>query len=216
MKAALPGWEKHTKNYAAALRGVGIEPVLTLDPAEALRLDGLVLPGGGDVDPCLYGAENRGSDHIERALDEAQLAAARAFLRAGKPVLGICKGMQVINIALGGGIIQHLATADLHRGEGDLVHSCLSFEGTVLRRLYGRRFPVNSLHHQAVGRLGEGLRVTAVSPDGVPEALEHETLPVLAVQWHPERMCFGKARPDTVDGAALFRRFRELLEKYTG
>ena len=213
MKIAVCGLEKHVKNYIAALAGVGLEPVITLDPASAGDLDGLLLPGGGDIEPSLYGAENLGSANIERELDEAQLAMTDAFLRAGKPVLAICKGLQIVNVYFGGGIIQHLATTPLHRGEGaDAAHPCLSLPGSELKRLYGQRYMVNSLHHQAVGRLGLGLSARSFSPDGAVEALEHESLPILAVQWHPERMCFGKARPDTVDGAAVFLRFRALLE----
>ena len=214
MKVAAAGLEEHLKNYIAALAGVGLEPVVTLDPAEAGTLDGLLLPGGGDIEPALYGEENQGSANIDRELDEAQLAMTDAFLRAGKPVLAICKGMQTVNVYFGGGIIQHLATTPLHRAEEtDAVHLCLSLPGSEMEKLYGRRYMVNSLHHQAVGRLGRDLAAVSFSPDGAVEALEHRSLPILAVQWHPERMCFQKARPDTVDGAGVFLRFRSLLEK---
>ena len=214
MKVAAAGQEKYLKNYIAALKGVGLEPVITLDPAEAGALDGLLLPGGGDIEPALYGEEDQGSAYIDRALDEAQLAMTGAFLRAGKPILAICKGMQLVNVYFGGGIIQHLATTPLHRVEGtDAVHPCLSLPGSEMEKLYGRRYTVNSVHHQAVGRLGRDLAALSFSPDGAVEALEHRNYPLLAVQWHPERMCFGKARPDTVDGTAVFLRFRSLLEK---
>lgn len=211
MKIAIPGNPRKLKNYIAALAGVGLEPFATMDAADAVRCAGLLLPGGGDIDPSLYGAQNEGSRDIDLAVDEAQLAMTDAFVRAGKPILGVCKGQQVLNVYFGGGIIQHLATAMMHRGEEDVVHPCVSLPGSVQERLYGRRYAVNSMHHQAVGRLGTGLKVTSVSADDAAESLAHENLPVFAVQWHPERTGFQMARPDAVDGAEIFRYFRSLL-----
>lgn len=213
-KVAVLGYEKNVKNYIAALQASGLSPVVTADPAEAAACDGLVLPGGGDIDPALYGAENAGSTDIDRPLDQAQLAALDAFVRAKKPVLGICKGCQVINVYFGGGLIQDLnaAVAAAHRYDGqDSVHAITAAEGSLLAGMYGPRFAVNSAHHQALGAAGTGLRVTARSADGVAEAAEHERLPVLGVQFHPERMCFAKARSDTVDGAAIFAWLKNLL-----
>lgn len=213
MKVALAGKPEQVKNYAAALRGVGQEPVISLLPEEAVLCAGLVLPGGGDVDPALYGQENQGSRDIDRELDLAQLAVLDAFLAAGKPVLGICKGCQILNIRFDGTLIQHLAVSETHAwNEGDRVHLCRSLPGTAMEGLYGREFSVNSLHHQALGAIGKGLYVTSFAPDGVVESVEHESLPLLGVQWHPERLCFAKARPDTVDGAAVFRYFCGLLK----
>ena len=213
MKIALAGKPEQVKNYAAALQGVGQEPVISLLPEEAVFCAGLVLPGGGDANPALYGQENHGSRDIDRELDLAQLAVLDAFLAAGKPVLGICKGCQLLNIRFGGTLIQHLAVSETHAwNEGDRVHLCRSLPGTAMERLYGREFSVNSLHHQALGAVGEGLAATSFAPDGVVESVEHESLPVLGVQWHPERMCFARKRPDTVDGAAVFRYFCGLLK----
>lgn len=213
MKIAIAGIKENVKNYIAALAGVGLTPAVTLDAGDTGAFSGLVLPGGGDIDPALYGEEDRGSREIDRALDEAQLAMADAFIRAGRPVLGICKGLQVINVCLGGSIIQHLATAEAHMyHDGDSVHACTSLDGTELHRIYGARYTVNSSHHQALGRMGEGLRAAAFAPDGTVEAARHETLPVIGTQFHPERMCFQKARPDTVDGAEIFLYFKSLLK----
>ena len=214
MKVIIAGIPERVKNYIAALEGVGLEPVVALDPSLAASAGGLLLPGGGDIDPALYGAENQGSTDIDRSLDEAQLAMTDAFLRAGRPVLGICKGEQVLNVYFGGGIIQDLATASAHRYQGqDAVHDCVSLPGTDMERLYGRRYGVNSSHHQGLGRLGKGLRVTSFAGDGTVESVAHRELPVFGVQWHPERMCFEKARPDTVDGAAVVRYFKAVMEK---
>lgn len=214
MRIALAGKEEYVKNYAAALRGVGLEPVVTLAPTAVSACAGLLLPGGGDVEPALYGQENRGSRDIDEPLDRAQLAMLEAFLAAEKPVLGICKGCQLLNIRFGGGLIQHLSVSETHAwNEGDRVHGCRSLPGSVVEKLYGREFFVNSLHHQALGAIGRELRVTACAPDSVVEAIEHESLPVLGVQWHPERMCFAKARTDTVDGAGVFLYFKDLLKR---
>ena len=211
---AILGYEKNLKNYAAALAAAGMTPVVTPDPGEAARCAGLLLPGGGDIDPALYGAQNNGSDHIDRPLDEAQLRAAELFIAMKKPILGICKGHQVLNTVFGGGIIQDLAApvGDAHRYHGqDSVHEISAAAGSLLAGFYGRRFPVNSAHHQGLGAIGTDLRVTAWSADGVAEAIEHESLPILGVQFHPERMCYAKARPDTIDGAAIFQWFKALL-----
>ncbi len=214
MRVALAAQPDTGKNYAAALEGVGLACVKSLDPETESFCAGLVLPGGGDVEPSLYGQENRGSRDIDRALDEAQLAMLDRFLRAGKPVLGICKGMQLLNIRFGGTLIQHLSLSETHAwSEGDRVHLCRAAPGSLLNGLYGREFFVNSLHHQAVAAVGEGFRLTAWAPDGTAEAMEHDTLPLIGVQFHPERMCFGKIRPDTVDGAAVFYHFHKMLDR---
>ncbi len=211
-RVAVAGAPEAVKRYIAAARGVGLDPVPTLAPGDIAGFSGLILPGGGDIDPALYGAENCGSADIDRPLDEAQLRLAEAFLRAGKPVLGICKGVQVLNVLFGGDIVQHLPTTPLHRGQRDVTHPVVSLPGSDMERLYGRRYTVNSMHHQGLGRLGDGLVATSRALDGVPESVVHETLPVLGVQWHPERMCFAMARPDAVDGGSVFRLFRSMME----
>ena len=207
VRAAIGGAPEKVKNYIAALAGVGLEPIPALDRAQAASCAGLVLPGGGDIDPALYSAENAGSAGIDRALDEAQLALADAFIRAGKPVLGICRGLQVLNVFFGGDIVQHLPTAPRHRGKRDVIHPVAGVPGSDMERLYGRRYMVNSMHHQGIGRLGAGLAATSRAADGVVESAAHETLPVFGVQWHPERMCFDYSRADTVDGSALLAWF---------
>ena len=116
----------------------------------------------------------------------------------------------------GGDLIQDLdpALAPFHGGgEEDRVHPVRAVEGSLLHRLYGPVFPVNSAHHQALGRLGTGLTVTARSEGGVIEAVEHESLPLISVQFHPERMTLARARPDAADGRAVFRAFLEMVRK---
>ena len=194
-------------NYCAALRGAGCEPVAGYCPAPDLRCGGLLLCGGGDIESALYGQEDRGSQPPDRNRDRAELELFRAFYEASKPILGICRGMQMINILLGGTMIQDMPAQQciFHSGsDGDRIHPIRTAEDTILHQLYGPLLHVNSHHHQAVDRLGKGLAVTAWSESGVPEALELPGYPLLGVQFHPERMCFDHRRMDTVDGASIF------------
>lgn len=157
-------------------------------------LDGLILSGGADVDPANYGAERHPCTEpadVER--DAFELAAARAAREQGVPLLGICRGSQVLNVAHGGTLIQHVPdlTRDEHRDiarwnvAGNPVRVV---EGTLLHELFGHtQFTVNSLHHQAVDRVADGFQVAAVDTAGIIEAIEAtDGSPVLGVQWHPE------------------------------
>lgn len=201
-------------NYLAALKAAGAQGAARYLPAPDLHYDGLLLAGGGDMEPARFGQPDCGSRDIDPARDGAELALLDAFFAAGKPVLALCRGFQVVNVWLGGDLVQDLspALAPFHGGgEGDRVHPVHAVEGSLLHRLYGPVFSVNSAHHQALGRLGRGLSVTARSEGGVAEAVEHETLPLIAVQFHPERMTGAKARPDTVDGGAVFRAFLNMV-----
>ena len=203
-------------NYIAAVEAAGGRGSARYLPEPDLSYDGLLLAGGGDVDPALFGQPDRGSREIDRARDRAELALLDAFLGAGKPVLAICRGHQVANVWLGGDLIQDLdpALAPFHGGgEGDRVHPVRAKEDSLLYRLYGPVLTVNSSHHQALGRLGKGLTVTAQSEGGVIEAAEHESLPLISVQFHPERMTGARARPDTADGGAVFRAFLDMVRK---
>ena len=198
-----------TDNYCAAIRGAGGEPVAGYCPTPDLHCDGLLLCGGGDLDCSLYGQEDRGSQPPDRARDQAELALFQAYYEAGKPILGICRGIQLINVALGGTLIQDLPPEQLpfHSGKADTVHPIRAEEGAILHRLYGPLFPVNSSHHQALDRLGTGLRAAAWAESGFPEAVELPGHSILGVQFHPERMSFGRRRLDTVDGASIFAWF---------
>lgn len=204
---------KNNDNYINAVTGCGGIPFASYLPEVRLDFDGLILCGGGDIAPERYGEDNKGSYSIDPERDAVELALAKAYISAGKPVLGICRGLQLLNVYFGGSLIQHLDSYREHTSgaDYDLAHQVRAEEGSIAHKLYGREFTVNSSHHQAIGTLGEGLKVTMRTTDGkVIEAIEHETLPVFAVQWHPERMCFAKERPDTVNGSALIRHFIEM------
>lgn len=157
----------------------------------AAEYDCLVVCGGGDMDPALYGQSpwKRGL-RFEKEHDRYELELIRAFTALKKPIIGICKGMQSINVALGGMLTQDIPSmlSLCHSSErGELVHEIKVSPDALLHNAVGLRAVVNSYHHQCVSRLGDGLRRAAVSHDGVTEAIEGKTLPVLGVQWHPER-----------------------------
>lgn len=201
-------------NYLAAIAAAGGRAEACYLPSPAPGYDGLLLAGGGDMEPSRFGQADRGSRDMDPARDRAELALLDAFSSAGKPVLAVCRGHQVVNVWLGGDLVQDLppALAPFHGGgDRDRVHPVRAAAGTLLCRLYGPVFSVNSAHHQALGRLGRGLTAAARSEGGVVEAVEHDTLPLLCVQFHPERMTGAFSRPDTVDGGLLFRAFLDMV-----
>jgi putative glutamine amidotransferase len=206
------------QNYVSAILSAGGQPVVAYCPPFSLDYDGLLLTGGGDIEPALYAPSNDGSADIDYDRDLAELELLGAFLGLNKPVLGICRGHQVINVGLGGTLRQHIGDdlCRFHRRtpehNGDKVHSVYSAQGSWYRDTYGDVFSVNSSHHQALEQLGDGLRPVLWSESGIVEAVEHDTLPILSVQFHPERMTGGNARPDTADGGAIFARFLELCQ----
>ena len=221
MPASLPiqlsGAAGRMTNYCRAFCALGACPRADYAPSPDLGCAGLVLCGGGDLDSRLFGQESWGSEPPDPVRDRAELELFDAFLRAGKPIFGICRGMQVINVALGGTLIQDLSAElrPFHGGAGhDLVHPVRAAEDGFLHALYGPVFPVNSTHHQAVDALGAGLRAAAWAEGGFAEALEHLSLPIFAVQFHPERMSFAHRRQDTVDGAPILSRFLALCREH--
>lgn len=147
-------------------------------------VDALLLAGGGDLDPATYGADpHPRTEGADRLRDDTEVALARAAIELDLPVLGLCRGMQILNVALGGDLVQHV---DGHLLTPPATHPITTVPGSLVAQLAGARPEVGSLHHQAVGRLGHGLVATAASDDGVPEALELPGRAVLGVQWHPE------------------------------
>ena len=168
------------ENYRAAVERAG-STVRFGGTAEGC--DALLLPGGGDLEPRRYGQVNTASRGIEPEREQAEWTLLERF--AGKPVLGICRGMQVINVFYGGTLRQELAGHGAVVG-ADSFHSART-EGP-LAEVCGQRCMVNSAHHQCVDRLGAGLRAVQWAPDGVVEAVYHTVFPVWGVQWHPERM----------------------------
>lgn len=216
MKRVLIAGEKDkTINYENAMRELGVFVCTSLHVPDISCFDGLILPGGGDIDPKLFGQLNRGTRFFDPALDRLQLAILQAFILDKKPVLGICKGMQLINIYFGGDMIQHLENSSSHEYiEKDQVHGTTARKDSFLEKLYGSCFRVNSAHHQGVDSPGQGIEYIQFADDGVVEGLQHNYLPIMGVQWHPERLCFAHAGEDAVDGRALLSYFKGLLKNF--
>jgi len=164
--------------------------------AEVLqRLDGLVLSGGGDIDPALYGAtRDPATGPANPGRDLAELELCRGALGSGMPLLGICRGLQILNVAVGGTLHQHLPDVvgtDMHSPEqsGYGRHDVSVAPGTQLAKIVGgTEVAVPTHHHQAIDKLARGLVATAWTSDGIIEAVEFESgdRPAIAVQWHPE------------------------------
>ena len=184
---------KYLESLARA--GAEVHWVELSDPdaavAEALTCDGLLLPGGGDMDPAFYGQERIpacGEPNLLR--DAAEPKLLRAFLAADKPVLGICRGIQVMNAVLGGTLYLDIKPFEHvpHNDHWAKVHIVTVRRGTLLSRLLRQdTVLVNSQHHQAADRTAPGLEVAALSEDGIVEALEKpDARFCLGVQWHPE------------------------------
>ena len=184
---------KYMESLARA--GAGMRWVELNDPEQAvqdaLTCDGLLLPGGGDMDPKFYGQERIpacGEPNLLR--DAAEPLLLRAFLAADKPVLGICRGIQVLNAVLGGDLYQDIKPFEHlpHNGHWAKVHTVTVRRGTLLSRILGQdTVLVNSQHHQAVDRVAPGFTLAALSEDGIVEAIEKpDARFCLGVQWHPE------------------------------
>jgi len=176
--------------YLGVLKQVGLMPVASrpAQPVDFATVDGLVLCGGTDVNPALYGEKpgprTEAPDHARDAMERGMVDAA---LARGLPILGICRGLQLLNVSLGGTLDQHIEehSADY---EGPAEHDVHLVSGTRLAAIYGKTtHRVNSRHHQAALQTGQGLVVAARDDDGVIEAVEHTGVRfVVGVQWHPE------------------------------
>lgn len=186
--------EVYFEEYAVGVMEAGGLPVMLpreISPERIMeRLDGLLLSGGPDIDPARYGQERHEESSVDEGRDEFEFRLLDAALAAGKPVLGICRGLQVINVSLGGTLHQHLpAHAKFEQNPADAAHHVRLESGSVVGRLLGDELAVNSLHHQAVDELGDGLKAVGwATDDDVVEAIEHEGRPVVAVQWHAEKL----------------------------
>ncbi len=192
-------------DYVEAVVAAGGLPVLlavvAADRVASLlsRLDGLVLSGGSDVDPACYDqvrTYTHPGGETDPDRDRFELALARQAIATDLPTLAICRGLQVVNVACGGTLVQHLAdhpNSALNPSETaqskNVGHGVRLVTGSRLAAQHGDITEVNSFHHQAVDRPGAAIRVVATSPDGVVEAIEHDHAPrLVAVQWHPEML----------------------------
>jgi gamma-glutamyl-gamma-aminobutyrate hydrolase PuuD len=202
--------------YEEALRDAGIEPFL-IEPGSAIPADvcGLLLMGGSDVNPVRYGeVRHSETDDPDDARDELECALIEDFLRRDLPLLAICRGVQILNVQHGGTLVQHLDSTERHRvkttDRGLPAHKVEVMPGTKLAAITCEPLilDVNSRHHQAIAKPGNGLRISAHDPeDGTIEAVERpDKRFVVGVQWHPENQS-----PRDECQARLFRAFAALL-----
>ena len=208
-------------NALAAAGGIPLLPGCTKLAAEYAELaDGLLLTGGESVHPARFGDtfnDLAGGDATvahnlkagcNTARDEMEFALLEEFVKRKKPVMGICRGHQLINAAFGGHNMLNFPRIHPYEHSEGIGHEIVAEAGSVLERLYGTRFFVNSFHRDCADRAGEDMRITARAGDGTIEALEHKTLPVFSVQFHPERMRGDTPNPACgPDGTKLFEFF---------
>ena len=174
--------EKKTREWLEKC-GLQSETITSAD-ADISGYDGMVVPGGGDVDPALYGKKTDDRDYgINRKYDEMEIELIRRFAQEGKPVLGICRGCQVINVCFGGTLNQHIDGWHKKNRTVDVL------KNSWLYPYMGDMYQTWHYHHQCADKLGEGLIATQWdSNDKVIEAIEHKDFPIYGLQWHPEGM----------------------------
>ena len=202
--------------YVHAVEAAGGRPLLVPPSVEGVEetldaLDGLLLSGGADIDPEAYGAEAHPETNGTRPQrDRAELVLLEAALARDLPVLAVCRGSQVLNVARGGDLVQHLPEIVGHQGHKETPgvfadHGVEILPDTKLSEVIGSHAPVKSHHHQGYGRLGDGLREAARAEDGTVEAIEDPSRRfALGVLWHPEEG----------EDAALFRALVEESRRY--
>ncbi len=222
LRVAMPIIAFNDDSYIHAVEALGAQALVyhTVEELDVNAFDCLLLPGGQDINPARYGQENNGSGVWNDELDELQLAFLDAAVKAGKPIFGICRGMQLMNVYFGGTLVQHIETYKDHARDTltdpDKHHDAVvTGEKSYLYPLYGETFRINSSHHQVLDRLGDGIVVDLYSSeDHLVEGAHHESLPIWMVQWHPERCKPTPEQPLEVEGSKVLAFFLEQAAKH--
>lgn len=214
-------------SYMNAIADAGGIPVMMGSTALASEYadlaDGLLLTGGESVHPARFGETfhhlaDQDTDVAHNlkagcnaARDEMEFAVFQEFYRRKKPIMGICRGHQLVNAALGGHNMLNFPRKHPFEHSEGIQHEIEACDGSILQKLYGNRFMVNSFHRDCADRAGSEVNVTARALDGTIEAIEHKTLPIFSVQFHPERMRGDTPNPTFgPDGTRLFEYFIKL------
>lgn len=185
------------EEYVKGLQLVGVEADVGTKYKNIDIYDGLLIPGGGDMDPKWYGKKNHHCKNINYNLDKIVFRQIKRFIKKQKPILGVCLGSQYLNVYFGGTLKQHIG------GHKNVNHD-VATEDELFIKYFGKRFQINSLHHQAIDQLGNNLKICALSDDGIIEAFTNTNHQILAVQWHPE-LILDK------NGTTVFEIFKTML-----
>ncbi len=214
-KIMIAGLQTADNNYAGlvdALKLMGKESFISLCPEDADKASHIIFPGSfQDINPERWGAADEASNDINNDLDEAQWTIMDIAVENRKPVLGICRGMQLINVYFGGTLMQDMPFKEVHiKKEPEQYHQLVISENSFMFDLLGPVTEVNSRHHQGVGCVGDNLRVSALwlgEMGLVMEGIEHRELPIIGVQWHPESMYMEGTEKQKEDGRKIFDYF---------
>ena len=196
-------------NYKNALKKLNVNSTVFNGGINLKDYNGLVLCGGGDISPEFYNEAFCGSKNVNILRDIQEFYLIDNFLNANKPILAICRGVQVLNVYLGGTLIQNLKNANKHQNDdgSDIYHLVKAQRNSFLGKLYGEEFIVNSHHHQAINKLAPSIHGTCYSGDGVFEGYENLNLKIIATQFHPERL----NNEIGVNGSKIFKEFLGLI-----
>ncbi|MBE6730979.1 MAG: gamma-glutamyl-gamma-aminobutyrate hydrolase family protein [Ruminococcaceae bacterium] len=188
------------ENYQCASEQSDFEVEGDLSPADAAKeCDAILFTGGSDLNPKLYGEEITLSEGIDDMRDADEYLYLDAFTKADKPIFGICRGIQLINVYFGGSLYQHIG--DNHK---DGAHNINIIKNSFIDKAYPEGMRSNSSHHQAVKKLAEGFKISAISDEGIIEAIENPDRNIYATQFHPERMTLKYLSEDYSDGKNYF------------
>jgi len=201
------------KAYSRSISAAGGVPLTPLGPcmeeSYCEMADGLLLTGGANVHSGRYHTpffDEESASSVSYDRDNIEFDLFQAFFKTERPIMGIGRGQQLINVALGGTLIQNLSKLRNAEHVDGRLHSVCTEPGSILEKLYGSEFRVNSFHQQAVDKLGSGLRITTRAADGIPEALEHDGKSIFSAQFHPELMS-GEGSGETPKMHTLFEYF---------